>query len=500
MKQLITILFFIAITSSSLFSQSGTIDNSFGNNGLSSIGYDVASKALQHPINGKIYTINYSHYVGRLNSDGSIDNTFGNNGVVNLNSSPFDFIIQASGKLVIACSRAGSGAGINVVRLNLDGTVDNTFNNYDTTFTDSLDIVSVHGIKLFQKSDSRLIFTFEFTNNSSFDNHFGVIQTDSNGFADLSYGINGVKTVATGLTQFGDADLYSNEDFAVFGDTYLGGNNVNINNSRYDHNLQLVSNYATGGVYSTSLSVGAEFTSCVNIDNNTGKVILGASADDIGGNNQMVLLRMNSNGTLDNTWGTSGKFSTSLGSSSNYPVKTITLSSGKVLVCGFYDNVSSKGLFAIRLNSNGTLDNSFGTNGQQTYSFGTKNFEPKNFSLQSDGKILVSGTIDSLSNYSGGVVRINHDETTGIMNLDNDIVSVYPNPSQGKFTLKGTTQSDNLSLQVTDITGRIILVRSVSNSEMAIGIELNLTNTNKGVYFLSILSDNKRIVTKIITD
>ena len=82
------------------------------------------------------------------------------------------------------------------------------------------------------------------------------------------------------------------------------------------------------------------------------------------------LVRFNSNGTMDATFGNNGKVDYKV---SNYDI-TIGVqidiqSDDKILVCGtafISDNISD--LFVIRFNSNGSIDQSFGTNGVFLYS------------------------------------------------------------------------------------------------------------------------------------
>jgi uncharacterized delta-60 repeat protein len=122
----------------------GTIDNTF-NYGIG-FGGNVVDIQLQS--DGKIIAVGaFTTYSGstanrivRLNTNGTIDNTF--NYGVGFNSNPTQFKIQDDGKIVLLCTNTipitYSGSVFNdVIRINTNGTIDNTFtssNGFDMSF------------------------------------------------------------------------------------------------------------------------------------------------------------------------------------------------------------------------------------------------------------------------------------------------------------------------------------------------------------------------------
>jgi uncharacterized delta-60 repeat protein len=104
---------------------------------------------------------------------------------------------------------------------------------------------------------------------------------------------------------------------------------------------------------------------------------------------QFVLVRYNTNGTLDTTFGVGG-----IVIMNSVNIKTLTLQSdGKIIAAGFlFGNSSMKESLLIRYNKDGTLDTGFGVNGIATSSIGIENFG-NDIVLQSDGKILLSGAL-----------------------------------------------------------------------------------------------------------
>ena len=121
----------------------GTIDTTFGINGYSpsingTLAYQSTFRAISIQNDGKIVcsgefnainntTLNF--VTVRYNPDGSFDNSFGINGIAqNPTSSGYDIainqLIQPDGKILTI----GQGEGITLVRLNIDGSLDSTFN------------------------------------------------------------------------------------------------------------------------------------------------------------------------------------------------------------------------------------------------------------------------------------------------------------------------------------------------------------------------------------
>jgi uncharacterized delta-60 repeat protein len=113
--------------------------------------------------------------------------------------------------------------------------------------------------------------------------------------------------------------------------------------------------FATGGIFTTSFTVDSNTDNVMALQSD-GKIIL-AGFGSLNGTFGGLLLRLNTNGTLDTTFGSGGFVL--LGSTEGSDVFGIALlSNGQILV-------GSDGLpnTIIRLNSNGTLDTTFGTNG-----------------------------------------------------------------------------------------------------------------------------------------
>lgn len=135
---------------------------------------------------------------------------------------------------------------------------------------------------------------------------------------------------------------------------------------------------------------------------------------EVGSNNSYFLItRLNNNGSLDNSFDNDGKVQISLTGGDDFPTSVIVQPDGKILVagdCGFY-NATDFGI--VRLNSNGSLDNSFNGNGKVIINVSGINDLPHSLALQPDGKILLAGWSRSFATnlYFFSIVRLNSNGT-----------------------------------------------------------------------------------------
>ena len=168
-----------------------------------------------------------------------------------------------------------------------------------------------------------------------------------------------------------------------------------------------INNYA----YDSTFRVGSGFNATVRvieIQSDT-KILVGGSFTLFDGTNINRIARLNFDGTLDNTF--------TVGSGFNASVRTIVIQSdGKILVGGDFTTYNETNINRIaRLNSDGTLDDTF------TVGSGF-DFSVKTIAIQSDGKILVGGDFTKYNDISAQkIVVLSSDGlfniTTGLLAL-----------------------------------------------------------------------------------
>ena len=129
---------------------------------------------------------------------------------------------------------------------------------------------------------------------------------------------------------------------------------------------------------------------------------------------------------------------------------------------------------------------------------------------EADGTIIFESV--EIDDYNFEVIKSGYDTYTGVFTIDNDNeiinvtltggvsvnnlnennISIYPNPSNGVFTLDFKTSTGLLNVSITDITGKIIL-----NEQLTINNEQFVIN-KKGIYFINIRTETGIYTEKII--
>lgn len=104
----------------------------------------------------------------------------------------------------------------------------------------------------------------------------------------------------------------------------------------------------------------------------------------------ILVVRYNIDGSLDSTFGSSGIVTTDLGA--NDGAQAVALQAdGKIVVAGNGSPNNESGFTVVRYNTNGSLDTTFGSGGIVTTSTGQFSIA-QGLAIQSDGKIVVTGS------------------------------------------------------------------------------------------------------------
>jgi uncharacterized delta-60 repeat protein len=180
--------------------------------------------------------------------------------------------------------------------------------------------------------------------------------------------------------------------------------------ARFKPNGKLDPSFGSGGIVSTPLGSSVDFRFEVAVQPD-GKILV-AGTDWGFSEPEFALLRYNSDGSLDNTFGSGGIATESLGGFWEYGDSIALQSDGKILVGGVWTpgGEAEGGFVILRFTSDGSLDDTFGIGGAVTMPFGGWD---TSLAVQPDGKILLSGTAlgGFNSNFDFCLVRVNPDGT-----------------------------------------------------------------------------------------
>jgi uncharacterized delta-60 repeat protein len=358
-----------------------------------------------------------------LPSAGQLDPTFGTGGIVNTNiggptptAAKAVVVTQTDGKVVVAGSSSdyfgGTGNRIAVVRYNTNGSLDSSFGSGGQVlfqFTPFSSNDSPAGVAL-DASGHILVAGSSLINYSS---TFSVARLNSDGTLDSNFGSGG--TVI--LPYFAQSYIDTASSVALDGSGhivlagtatgYYTGSQFAV--ARLNNNGSLDSTFGTGGETTVSYAPGSfhlDTASSMALDP-SGHIVVAGSSRDSYSNPHLAVTRLNSDGSLDSSFGSGGKailpYFGMLGYEADSAAGVALDATGHIVVAGSAsgylagNNYTTE--FAVaRLNGDGSLDNSFGSGGKTTISFSTGGplfYESDNaagVALDSSGHILVAGS------------------------------------------------------------------------------------------------------------
>ena len=181
--------------------------------------------------------------------------------------------------------------------------------------------------------------------------------------------------------------------------------------ARYNPDGTLDATFGTGGKVTTVLSGNVQGGADGLLLLPGGKIMISGSVDlPSSSNSSFALLRYNSDGSLDTTFGNGGLVTTNVGPDDDQAYRLALQSDGKIVAAGrkgifFYPADQRKGNVALaRYNPDGSLDATFGNGGVVTSDFG-QGLESYALALiiQPDGRIVIAGE----SSYEFLVARYN---------------------------------------------------------------------------------------------
>ena len=335
----------------------------------------------------------------RYNSDGSLDTSFGTNGVVTYDSGgAYDYgcavAIQSDGKIVVAGYSLIAPDAVLVLRYNTDGSLDTSFG------TDG--IVTWHGGSWAQgyaiaiQSDEKMLVAG--ISNNGTDNDSLVLRLNTDGSLDTSFGTNGVVTYDSGDSDWGRAvAIQSDGKIVVAGRTTVGPMDTEVLVLRYNTDGSPDGSFGTNGTITTDYQGGNDEGWAVAVELDGKIVAVGRTSGNwaSGAYTDVLVLRYNSDGSLDTGFGINGVVTYDSGGVNDYGYALAIQSDGRIVVGGIRHNGTNHDLRVLRYTTNGSLDSSFGTNGVVTYAHDQASYDyGYAVDIQSDGRIVVVGETD----------------------------------------------------------------------------------------------------------
>ncbi len=490
------------------FAQPGVLDVTFGNRGKvntqiqDSVAFSNVPWSMIVQPDGKILTAGNTKINGiiftailRYNANGSLDNSFGNQGKV-FSKDSLAFLAYEDQMTAIALQPDGKilytrkVGDFLIKRLNSNGSPDSTFGTNGTVRTDWGTEEFSMSVKV--KPNGKILVG---GNNSNFNNTFPnnyvgvyVVQYNTNGTIDSSFGINGKAFYPTSDFQnivFGVWDMKVQPDQKIVVSGTFQDNPGPFAVLRFNANGTLDSTFGNAGISKTVIS-GVNNNPTSMVLQPDGKIVLAGwgAATLTTPKNKISLIRLLPSGIPDSSFGINGNVITSISSESDMPNTVNLQTDGKIIVGGVvnfnanvfsppYSNTGDFGL--VRYNTDGNIDSAYGRHGVVTTDFSKVDIAFSS-AIQADGKIVMAGVSDYYYNPKFALAR-------------------YDNVSPSKYnTIKGSVFLDQNYNSIKDAGEPIVNDASVEVTKP--NIDTIITNTYNGDFLISI--DTGKYITRVV--
>ena len=452
------------------YNATGTLDSTFGTSGTGIVSTPIGeandqsyAAAIQNnledgSIDG-IFLSGYSNIQGTdnfaiacFNADGNNDNNFGINGIVTTPIGYSDCRIYAlalqpaqnDDEKIIAggYTRKENATEFVLARYNLDGTIDTTFGTEGNGI-----VISAIGLL----GSSNIITSIDIQNDGKIIavGNSLIARYDQDGNIDNSFGINGIIELPFSIYNYsGNSIVVQNDEKFVVAGNYYDGMDSDFGVARYNKDGILDSTFGANGngIIISPIGPSNEYVSSVAVQNDE-KIIVSGSGY-IGLDYDIIVVRYNDDGTLDDTFGVNGIVTSKIGDSEDYANSITQQFDGKIVLTAEYYVGNNSKFALLRYNNNGSVDSTFGTNGIVTESIDEKNgalWTTIQTNGGEDGKIVVAGS----------KFEINQDLFAfGRYNLDGSIDNTFGNNGI-ILSLIGTSHSFATSI-VKQSNGKIL--------------------------------------------
>lgn len=261
------------------------------------------------------------------------------------------------------------------------------------------------------------------------------------GTLDSTFNGTGIQIQAPSLlNDIGQAVVVQPDSSIVFGgiSTTLPATGFDVCVGRMHYDGSIDSTFGTNGyvIYDYKTKTDYCYDLVLQPD---GKIIVIGAVTLPPANTEILVMRLNTDGSYDSTFAGTGILVLPISLGEDYGRKGLIQPDGKILVCGYSIMSGSDQSTLIRLNSNGTLDNTFGSGGFVQTNFQFTELRPVNMLLRPNGNIVCVG-------FSTDVTLTQTGEAYGFK-PNGSIDSVFGNNGvialPGIYTANGVAENNN---------------------------------------------------------
>lgn len=324
---------------------------------------------------------NYS-VLARVTPSGSLDGTFGSSGIASIDLSvgrgdALRALVRLDDGRYLGCGSFDSATTARdfvVARFNSDGSLDLTFDGVGYVVTafrqpgqggliDQCNALAV-------QTDGKIVAAG--VTNATGPDHVALARYSANGVPDSSFGTGGKLDIsgAAGANGYSDARalLVQPDGKLLLAGTALGsGGNGDLLVMRLNTDGMPDSSFGSGGIVRTSVAPSEDIANAM-VRQPDGRIVIAGSTYATGGQRDFVLARYSTAGVLDPSFGTGGIVTTAVGPSDDYAYALILMPWGRLVAAGSARIVAGQAgtnLAVVAYNADGSLDRYFGDAGKR---------------------------------------------------------------------------------------------------------------------------------------
>ena len=399
----------------------------------------------------------------RYSADGILDASFGDAGVMTIDVNdgsadrPRDAVLLPDGKILIVGRIDGS---ILLMRLEPDGSFDTSF---DTDGWMTLDLAAdeqMGGFALRPTGEFVISSTVDLDVGYGYGK---VTQYTPDGTLDAAFGTNGVLTIDVEIGATETTEMLFDIALASNGDAYVLGTAFFLANGNDDLYVFRVTPSGTldpafDGVGYRLLPIGTErdLYGPIAVTPND-QVLVAGSTGGAGVVDDPFIAKLNADGSFDPAFGSAGvQIMTSI--NSQVVSDLLIEPNGQIVLSGESSNGSGTDMLIARLNADGSFDTGFGTDGiTRTLIGSAAGWESGGaLVLAVDGNYIMTGvTGTSFAGTSTQVLlKYLSGNAAGILESHAAPVRLYPNPASGQLWVSTPRPLHAMALNVVDLDGR----------------------------------------------
>jgi uncharacterized delta-60 repeat protein len=520
-NQLYIILGIISLSIGKLYSQNGTLDTTFGTNGLVTTPISNSDdnnffKAVLETDDGKILAGGTAGYefatLLSYNQDGSLNTDFGTNGklILSFNGSREhikDMIKQPDGKILITSETKNTNDNYDfiVARINQDGSYDSSFGNNGVaiiTFGNDGERPSTLALQ----PDGKIVVAGHTDGNIIYK--MAIARLLPNGTLDNSFSDDGKQTLIINNRSeyFNDVEITFDGKIIASGGTVLasGSSQGRMAIVRYLSNGELDTTFGNNGTVVLNVLSG----SCIShslISLPDGKSLISGYAvgNDTDGTSypfSFATIRLDINGNLDSTFGNNGKVITVFPNSTSQIFKLKLSEANEIFAAGRASISGQAEDFAIaKYDYDGQLDIDFGTNGLVTTDFSGTHDRARDFIMQPNKIILAGFSMETSPEEQFALAKYDIENALNVSEIDTPKhFEITPNITSSNITIKSLTYTNTADITIIDVNGKIIY-----QNQFILDFHpktINIEHLNKGYYFVKIntgrLTETHKVILK----